>query len=403
MPRKFVEEFIQIETKGKENFHKVPKFWNTSAANYLNGMDTAMSPYTPFIPMEYLNRGRTFTYYNPESRSLNSSWMSALFPAMGRPTSVMTEFRNSKSRLIRSPELIYSIIFGATQGSEAEYIKSSVLKSVNDYLKNDNPHGMEGALRDMISNNTAEMSTCFNSPTIRSFFLRTYNGGIGNYCLFRDTDAGRIYHILPVILPEHLYYQRMHILIKGTIDMSKVIILVDRDLEDTDSHVGVRKLYLGRLKSQLLESGAQIWAVPRECIHQLCFVQDYKVQSKKIIDRQREIESMGKMFKHYVESGLLDMNILYKPPIQVQPAMVMTGTAKVPEVLVAAVEPTSLLTDRFYELIPDNEVSPGALMTALAEGELQSQVEALSTLVDQTREQLMTVMGERVPQEEIAF
>ncbi len=98
--------------------------------------------------------------------------------------------------------------------------------------------------------------------------------------------------VIAVSLPENYYYHRLSIL-KGRIDLSKIIILVDKDLDSPRFECQpFRQLYKETLLPHIMESGCQVWKVPYEYIVENCFHQSFNVRENNIFERQADVEEI---------------------------------------------------------------------------------------------------------------
>lgn len=242
------------------------------------------------------------------------------------------------------------------------------------------------------------MAASFDKVDGIRFKLRTFSGIIGNYslALFDSLEDSYTYHILAVILPENLYYQRLHILLTGAIDLSYVVFLVNEELEkDTFPIRGLRTFYMGRLKNILESTTGRIHLVPKEVISKGCFLQEFTLP-RNITERKLTVASIGEMFKQFVATERMDLSLLYKAPELVKPV----GP------LVPAVKDTDLVHARFAQLAPQQlqertvrmelvDQEPTAILdletirsgmlapaNGMEEGEITARVEQGVTIVD---------------------
>lgn len=150
-----------------------------------------------------------------------------------------------------------------------------------------------------INYNTQQMEAAFTEDVTHKFSLRTYQGSIGCYSLI----VNDVYLIRAVILPENFYYQRLHLWARGTIDMSKVIILVDSSLEDPLLELkGLRKFYTGRLDPILKECGADVWIVPPGFIGEYTAVPKLKLTSD-IFELPRAVNAILETARSFIQVG----------------------------------------------------------------------------------------------------
>lgn len=150
-----------------------------------------------------------------------------------------------------------------------------------------------------INYNTQRMEERFVQEGMSRYALRTYKGSIGAYSLIVN-DA---YLIRAVVLPENFYYQRWHVWARGSIDMNKVIILVDESLEDPQLSLnGLRKLYVNRLDPILRECGADVWVVPQGFIGRYTTVQPLRLSSN-VREAARQIDEIFEKARNYISGN----------------------------------------------------------------------------------------------------
>lgn len=190
-----------------------------------------------------------------------------------------------------------------------------------------------------ISNNTKQLEEAFTGEPCRSFRLRTIDGYVGDYTFI----VGNTLVIMPVVLPANYYYQRLHILATGHIDLSKVIFLVDRRLEDrTFSVPAASVIYHGRLRDYLMKTTAQIALVPAGFIQDACFIKA-RYPRMTLMEHTLLKDSVIACFHSYVTKGVIDPRILVLPT----PKLPAPGENP----LVGAVTNTEAAVSRLEELV----------------------------------------------------
>jgi hypothetical protein len=117
------------------------------------------------------------------------------------------------------------------------------------------------------------------------FIQRTYKGHLDfmSYFWSRGVYSSTPLHpgILAVVTPENWVYQKLHFLRHGTFDMDRVIILVDRELDNprTEYPRPVRDLYMEFFQRELLKY-RNVWKVPRSFIEEQCLssIKDFEAR-----------------------------------------------------------------------------------------------------------------------------
>jgi hypothetical protein len=103
---------------------------------------------------------------------------------------------------------------------------------------------------------------------------------------------------MAVILPENYVYQKQHVLVHGTIDLSKVIVLVNRELDDTDFHnKNFRAYYRKHLLPILNEMKVEVWKVPVSFMEENCFHGNITLEATSFMDKKKEIETIYDDFR----------------------------------------------------------------------------------------------------------
>lgn len=302
-----------------------------------------MCPYTPFIPIEYL-RFNTTTLSKLKDAPIPSVVWNNSFSALNSQyeQSDRILIGTVKRNLLKNNFISSCLLYAG--------VSQPVYETIEHFLNCDKPIS-SGSIESTSINNTSEMASKFNCTRGVDFTLRTFSGLLGDYSLAVKDESGQFtYHILAVVLPENLFYQKLHLLMTGEIDMSYVIFLVDEQLQSTEFPIrGLRTFYLGRLKSMLQATTGKIHFVPKEFINKACFIENFQ-PSRKIKERKLTIASMGIMFRKYLNTGGMDMSLLYKEAKEqeVKPVGPLVGT----------VDPTDLVEKRFAQLSPgiDNSI-----------------------------------------------
>lgn len=315
----------------------------------INPTRGVMSPYTNLIPLQYLEK---MEFNLPESATSQVIGIGNLRDIFGARQVDLSRFpeaqiitNKQKSMEKKGTALLYRLL-----GVPAIFDKNSAYSYLESYLGMGIPQGFTSSI-EMISNNTKAMHDVFGKWRISSYTLRSCNGTVGNFHISTTSPDGTetAYQILPVILPQNLYYQRLHLFLHGSIDLAYVIFLVNEELEkDSFPIKGLRTMYMGRLKKILLDTAGQVMLVPGDFIRENCFVPPFKLAGRKPAQRAMEKDSIVRMFLAGIQTGNydLDWSMYYDPTKDVPSPEPYTGP------LVPPVDSTSMVDDRMKELMP---------------------------------------------------
>ena len=232
-----------------------------------------MCPYTPLIPLSYLGHN-TLNYDEATIHKKKWKW--------GIPSKVL-------SRLLEYTSASQNDTASEKQSSDKDtwigLKRSHAWRNIRKYLDFDEMINFRRTLYS-ICNNTGEALPLFRNPRVSSIRMRTYSGYIGSLSLV----AGNNPHIMACIIPENLEYHKYNILLDREIDTSRIIVLVDNQLDSYDFPLsGLRNLYKKELEPFLRSTKAQIWKVPLSYIQQNCFVQPFRLDSRKPSERREEL------------------------------------------------------------------------------------------------------------------
>lgn len=146
------------------------------------------------------------------------------------------------------------------------------------------------------------------------FRQNSYQGAIGPYSLYMGEGADRTSHVLACVLPENYLYVKYHILLHNTIPLDRVVVFVNKELDETSFRPTAFRTLYRELMKDVLSSSAQVWKVPHEFIMEKCFLKAHKLKEKNIIKKKKEQEELVKEFLEGIaysapitEPGNLDM------------------------------------------------------------------------------------------------
>lgn len=341
-----------MESTNTESFLKVEQIGTPN-----NTFNAKISPHTELIPIQYLLAGKELislnTYNNGSTWMDNYDTVISVLRDSGRSPYVLSlDSHDQKKLRDKMKTLIGHSLIGEI--IKVKGYKHAVKGAINDFLsfKTNISPTITGS---SIHNSTVDMALAFKESFHRRFTLRTYNGSIGWYSIYeqimiREESVAKP-HILSVILPENLYYQKLHIIKYGNIDLTKVIILVNRELEDSDFHLpGLRTLYMGRLKPLIQATGATIMLVPQSYIEDKCFIPEFKLPIS-IRERRKAIDELKQTFLNYFATNIIRFpEPIPSPPSEVPNQAVVSVVASSESEGVFATASSDLFLTRMTEL-----------------------------------------------------
>lgn len=125
--------------------------------------------------------------------------------------------------------------------------------------------------------------------------------------------------VLPAILPENLVYQKLHILKYGTIDLLKVIVLIDSELDSTSFPSNfIRTIYRNELLPNIVQTSCTVFKVPLSFIKENCFYDKTgDIFPSNLIERRKAKQEFIEDFKQYVQTReeIVTMDISALPSI----------------------------------------------------------------------------------------
>lgn len=278
---------FSVERKGGE-IRNIPIELNNNI-NYSEHNDNLISPYTEFIPLVYM------LYDGVMCRGEdNASKRASAFRDLGKDWIEKLEKRNKHNPI----EHLYRRAYGSgkkkTTERVREYINSYIMYDDSLSISSMHSHYTKSGVFDTIMAFRAEERSWFACQ----FHMRSYNGLVSPFSLIiRNGDREYSPHILAVIPPENFIYMKYEWLLTGNIDLSKIVILIDRELDNTEfPNKPFRALYKKEIQPYLETLNTTIAKVPIEYIKEKCFVGKYKLKSRNIIERKKEIEKITENF-----------------------------------------------------------------------------------------------------------
>lgn len=173
------------------------------------------------------------------------------------------------------------------------------------YLVQRNPSGSvsdeEYVNRNDVQTFTTWHISTVNTDQFKNLHMSLYGGGQdpvkyrGMLTLITENKA----YVIAVVLPENVVYQKLYMLKNNTIDLNKVIVLVDRELDSTSFHNRrIREIYRKELLPLLMTTSCDVWRVPQTYIQESCFYGEFRLLSKTLMDRKRERLDIIQEFKN---------------------------------------------------------------------------------------------------------
>lgn len=134
---------------------------------------------------------------------------------------------------------------------------------------------------------------------------RTFDVNLGQLSAFLRTHTDPYKYVpqlLAVVLPENYLYQKEYVITHGKVDLSKVILLVNRDLDNTDFHHKAFRAYYRKYILPLInELNVQVWKVPQEFIMDNCFHSKINLESKSFVGKMNELKEIYQKFRDQYE------------------------------------------------------------------------------------------------------
>lgn len=254
------------------------------------GGELSICPYTNYIPLSYL-----FTSEEWRISVQGDTYMEQ------RGVKITHRRRNLfKGGMRGFADTAFSDSYSSTSSKEIGVdILKRMMECVNEYLFFDEPICPTKQTDPSSLYYTPRRETIIREISRKSciFSQRSYHGYISPYSLYR-MERYPIYtpHVLAVVRPEHYMWLKLNFLLTGNIDMSKVVILIDNQLDTTlFPHARFKSLYKS-IKPEILKTSAQIWRVPQEFIQENCFLPKFELKEKNIVKRKEEINRLIEEF-----------------------------------------------------------------------------------------------------------
>ena len=169
--------------------------------------------------------------------------------------------------------------------------------SINNYMRTD-------LLLEMCVNSQAEWGAFDDAPrlfqTSGRIDGRTFSVNLGGLSCFMShgrNNSAYTPQVMAVVLPENYIYQKEYLLTHGKVDLSKVIFLVNRELDSTSfPQKNFRAFYRKHILPIIKSLNVDVWHVPTSFIEENCFHNKITLESKSFMDKKKEIECLYEEF-----------------------------------------------------------------------------------------------------------
>jgi hypothetical protein len=292
----------------------LPAVLGTSCANLINidSIDSRntcnpSSPFVKMIPMKILTNSFQMSYrhwigYNNSSRSRSYQRTMITMDDVNRAMDIA-------NLNIGLSQVVNGEIMNGRLNSVASQSFETILKRHTKYFIEDTTL-VDVSHTDGSVANFEYTGRAFRNGESMRVNARTFNASLGQLTCFLERERwSRVFipQVMAVVLPENYVYQKQHILVHGTIDLSKVIVLVNRELDDTDFHnKNFRAYYRKHLLPILNEMKVEVWKVPVSFMEENCFHSGINLEATSFMDKKKEIETIYDDFRNTYDWVNLD-------------------------------------------------------------------------------------------------
>lgn len=263
------------------------------------GIPKASSPFVNMIPLKILNNSFNMNYRTWSSYSSNGrrqSYNRNMADATNVDRAMLIADQN-----IGVSQVVNSMIFNGTLNTvNHDSFKRLLANNINWFIKDANI--VDVAHYDNSASSFDHTSRAFlNGETMR-INARTFSASLGQLTCFLETERySRVFipQVMAVILPENYVYQKEHVLLHGTIDLSKVVVLVNRELDDTEFHnKNFRAYYRKHLLPILNSLKVDVWKVPVSFMEENCFHGAITLEKTSFMEKKQELEGIYQGFRN---------------------------------------------------------------------------------------------------------
>ena len=263
----------------------------------LVGTPSVSSPFVKMIPLKILNNSfntnhRSWTAYSSGRRRHYDRHLetSSLDAAM-----TISEQNTGISQVVNA-----IIMNGRTSNLARDHFRAMLATDVNLFIKDINLVNVNH--NDYSASSFDYSDRAFINGEAMRINARTFSASLGQLtCFLEESRWSRVYtpQIMGVILPENYVYQKQHVLVHGTIDLSKVVVLVNRELDDTDFHnKNFRAYYRKHLLPLLNSLKVDIWKVPMSFMEEQCFHGGVTLEKTSFMEKKQELEETYQEFRN---------------------------------------------------------------------------------------------------------
>ncbi len=296
--------FWKEETVGE--ITTLPALIGTTCAN-LNNIDsidsrTVSNPSSAFvkmIPLKVLTNSFDISYRNWSGYSASSRIRS-----YQRNMNSIDEAEKALSicdlNIGLSQTVNNEIMSGRLNTLDTVYFKPMIERQSRYFIQDRNLVNV--SYSDQGANSFDHTPRAFKSGQPMSINARTFNASLSQLTCFLETERwSRVFipQVVAIVLPENYVYQKQHVLVHGTIDLSKVIVLVNKELDDTDFHnKNFRAYYRKHLLPILNQMKVEVWKVPVSFIQENCFHGGITLEATSFMDKKKETERIYDYFRN---------------------------------------------------------------------------------------------------------
>lgn len=289
MPKKKPYVYKQEETSGGDEYLKLGELWSGAkrgqAYIWGSGGGLFMSPYTPFIPLDYVVQGTPrVSYSNQVYRTVRNIW---------NPTRKYSAKIEKEMETRWGGKTFTSLVFSSESSVGRQEWKSNATISINNYLEYDQATDLQFIGASDRAYDLSDLVDKFNTNGCSRIAMRNYGVGISPYSMYlrlnptsdwREMDA----YVLAVVLPENYMYVKYHILAHNTIPLDRIVILIDKELDGTEFPSRAARAVYKKLLPHIMQSKCQVWKVPHSFIKENCFINNYALKNVNIKERKKE-------------------------------------------------------------------------------------------------------------------
>lgn len=280
-----IAPFSQLQTTGEIDKFKTGEFYTAyTREHYKEGR---MCPYAPYIPLAYVT-----TQYNIRQMPWidDSSGPAYIKAVIGKPGTAEEWEKIYKDKFTKHPMRDFVWEGYCKWGGDPFMGAKAYIKEHIEYNKFVDMQD----LRNYTFYRKDDVKSSFTGSTWKPnrFNFKTYSGYVSPYSIWIKGERNYNPHIIAVIRAEDWAYQRFYMLLHKTIDMSKVIVLVDNRVDGTFPFNAFKGFYKEQLEPELKKLSCPVFKVPHGYIMENCFIQPYHIQEKNIFKRKQAIEQL---------------------------------------------------------------------------------------------------------------